>query len=145
MDMTCTSTGYSTVTGCNLTPTTTTAYTLYNCPTFPAWVAPWSDYTAGLPTPGDPGWGGFVLYTGTYSTSTAAASSTPTANDRFSSDFSNLRGEMGDDDTLGPGSAPIRFHRRDSHEVNYDYRAEWVARCVTAVEKQSFGFPLGML
>lgn len=51
---------------------------------------------------------------------------------------------MGDDDTIGPGDAPIRFRRTDRHGVNYDYRVEWVVGCITTVERQSFGFPLGM-
>jgi hypothetical protein len=63
--------------------------------------------------------------------------------DTFSSDFSSLRNQM-EDDTIGPGDAPIRFRRTDSHGVNYDYRVEWVAGCVTTVERQSFAFPLGM-
>ncbi|KAK4164601.1 glucan-beta-glucosidase [Cladorrhinum sp. PSN259] len=64
--------------------------------------------------------------------------------DEGSKGFSNLRGQMGDDDSIGPGDAPIRFNLKDSHDVNYDYRVEWVAGCVTTVQRQSFGFPLGM-
>ncbi|KAK4172863.1 hypothetical protein QBC36DRAFT_336990 [Triangularia setosa] len=63
---------------------------------------------------------------------------------RFSAEFSNLRREMGDDDTIGPGNAPIRFRRTDGKGVNYDFRVEWVAGCMTTVGRQSFGFPLGM-
>ncbi len=59
--------------------------------------------------------------------------------DTFSVDFSGLA-----DTTIGPGDAPIRLHRTDGHGVNYDYRVEWVAGCVTTVERQSFRFPLGM-
>lgn len=64
--------------------------------------------------------------------------------DRLSSDFSNLRRDMGDDDSIGPGDAPIRFRGTDSKGVNYDFRVEWVAGCVTTVGRQSFGFPLGL-
>ncbi|KAK4170847.1 glycosyl hydrolase family 71-domain-containing protein [Triangularia setosa] len=62
--------------------------------------------------------------------------------DRFSSEFSGLR--KGDDDTIGPEDAPIRFRRTDDKGVNYDFRVEWVAGCVTTVGRQSFRFPLGM-
>lgn len=51
---------------------------------------------------------------------------------------------MGDDDTIGPGDAPITLRKTDSKGVNYDFRVEWVAGCVTTVKRQSFGFPLGM-
>jgi hypothetical protein len=64
--------------------------------------------------------------------------------DGFSTDFSSLRSQMGNDDTIGPDDAPIRFRRTDSHGINYDYRVEWVAGCVTTVARQSFGFPLGL-
>ncbi|KAH9238229.1 glycoside hydrolase family 55 protein [Colletotrichum gloeosporioides 23] len=63
--------------------------------------------------------------------------------DNFSTAFSNLRGDMGDDDTLGPGDAAITLRRTDSHGVNYDYTCSWVPGCVTSVDRQSFGFPLG--
>ena len=64
--------------------------------------------------------------------------------DQFSVDFSSLRSQMGNDDSIGPGDAPIRYRRTDKHGINYDYRVEWVAGCVTTVARQSFGFPLGM-
>ncbi|OHW93690.1 glucan-beta-glucosidase [Colletotrichum incanum] len=63
--------------------------------------------------------------------------------DDFSQAFSNLRGDMGDDDTIGPGDAAIKLRRTDSHGVNYDYSCSWVPGCVTEVDRQSFGFPLG--
>ena len=63
--------------------------------------------------------------------------------DHFSTAFSNLRGEMGDDDTIGPGDEPITLRRTDGHGVNYDYSCAWVSGCVTEVDRQSFGFPLG--
>lgn len=44
----------------------------------------------------------------------------------------------------GPGMPRLRFAKRDSKGVNYDFRVEWVAGCVTTVKRQSFGFPLGM-
>ncbi|KAH6856895.1 pectin lyase fold/virulence factor [Chaetomium sp. MPI-CAGE-AT-0009] len=63
--------------------------------------------------------------------------------DDFSTAFSNLRTQMGDDDLLGPDDPPVTLRRTDSHGVNYDYSCSWVPGCVTEVEKQSFGFPLG--
>lgn len=63
--------------------------------------------------------------------------------DTFSTAFSNLRSQMGDDDSLGPQSGTVRLRRTDSHGVNYDFSCGWVPGCVTEVEKQSFGFPLG--
>ncbi|KAK2040789.1 hypothetical protein LZ31DRAFT_544520 [Colletotrichum somersetense] len=51
--------------------------------------------------------------------------------DDFFTAFSNLRGDMGDDDTLGPGDAAIKLRRADSHGVNYDYSCSWVPGCVT--------------
>jgi hypothetical protein len=59
--------------------------------------------------------------------------------DTFSVEFSDV--EL---DTVGPGDAPIRLRRTDHHGVNYDYRVEWLAGCVTTVERQSFQFPLGI-
>ncbi len=59
--------------------------------------------------------------------------------DTFSIDFSGLG-----DFTIGPNDAPLRLRRTDGHGVNYDYRVEWVAGCVTTVEKMSYRFPLGM-
>ncbi|KAK3370652.1 hypothetical protein B0H63DRAFT_319049 [Podospora didyma] len=50
---------------------------------------------------------------------------------------------MGDNDFLGPNSAPIALRRTDKHGVNYDFSCRWVSGCVTTVDKQSFGFPLG--
>lgn len=63
--------------------------------------------------------------------------------DSFSTAFSNLRSQMGDDDTLGPDSPPVRLRRTDSHGVNYDFSCSWVSGCVTEKSRQSFGFPLG--
>ncbi|OAL54205.1 pectin lyase fold/virulence factor [Pyrenochaeta sp. DS3sAY3a] len=63
--------------------------------------------------------------------------------DRFSTAFSNLRSHMGGDDSLGPQNGTVRLVRTDSHGVNYDFSCGWVPGCVTEVEKQSFGFPLG--
>ena len=59
--------------------------------------------------------------------------------DTFSVDFSGV--ELG---TVGPGDAPIKLRRTDRHGVNYDYRVEWLAGCVTTVDRQSFQFPLGI-
>jgi hypothetical protein len=61
--------------------------------------------------------------------------------DTFSNDFSSYGFDI---DTLGPGDAPLRLRRTDGHGVNYDYSVEWVAGCVTTVDRQSFRFPLGM-
>ncbi|KAK7729355.1 hypothetical protein SLS63_006228 [Diaporthe eres] len=63
--------------------------------------------------------------------------------DDFSQAFSNLRGSVGDDDTIGPGDGVFTLRRTDSHGVNYDYSCSWVPGCVTEVDRQSFGFPLG--
>ncbi|GKT58402.1 glucan 1,3-beta-glucosidase [Colletotrichum tofieldiae] len=63
--------------------------------------------------------------------------------DNYSTAFSNLRTQMGDDDLIGPGDATVRLRRTDSHGVNYDYSCSWIPGCVTEVDKQSFGFPLG--
>ncbi|KAL2272678.1 hypothetical protein FJTKL_06234 [Diaporthe vaccinii] len=63
--------------------------------------------------------------------------------DDFSQAFSNLRGSVGDDDTIGPGDGAVTLRRTDSHGVNYDYSCSWVPGCVTEVDRQSFGFPLG--
>jgi hypothetical protein len=63
--------------------------------------------------------------------------------DEFSTAFSNLRTQMGDDDLIGPADPPVTLRRTDGHGVNYDYSCRWVPGCVTEVEKQSFGFPLG--
>ncbi|ETS73390.1 hypothetical protein PFICI_14995 [Pestalotiopsis fici W106-1] len=62
--------------------------------------------------------------------------------DEYSNDFSNLRGQL-DDDSIGPGDAPYTLRRTDSHGINYDFSCSWVAGCVTEVDRQSFGFPLG--
>ncbi|GKT84487.1 glucan 1,3-beta-glucosidase [Colletotrichum tofieldiae] len=59
------------------------------------------------------------------------------------SGYCNLRTQMGDDDLIGPGDATVRLRRTDSHGVNYDYSCSWIPGCVTEVDKQSFGFPLG--
>jgi hypothetical protein len=66
----------------------------------------------------------------------------PGAQDNFSKDFSNLRGDVADD-SIGPGSAPWELRKQDGDDINYYFKAEWVSGCVTTVEKQSFGFPLG--
>jgi len=50
---------------------------------------------------------------------------------------------MGDNDLRGPTHLTITFRRTDSHGVNYDYTCGWIPGCVTEVDKQSFGFPLG--
>ncbi|KAF1993092.1 glycoside hydrolase family 55 protein [Amniculicola lignicola CBS 123094] len=63
--------------------------------------------------------------------------------DGFSTAFSNLRSQMGDDDSLGPNSPTVRLRKTDKHGVNYDYSCGWVPGCETTVAKQSFGFPLG--
>ncbi|KAF6821160.1 glucan-beta-glucosidase [Colletotrichum plurivorum] len=63
--------------------------------------------------------------------------------DGFSQAFSNMRTQMGDDDLIGPGDQPVKLRGTDSHGINYDYSCSWVPGCVTEVEKQSFGFPLG--
>ncbi len=65
------------------------------------------------------------------------------AQDDFSAAFSNLRTQMGGSDLLGPGDQPVTLRRTDSHGVNYDFSCRWVPGCVTSVEKQSFGFPMG--
>ena len=67
----------------------------------------------------------------------------PGDQDDFSTAFSNLRSQMGDDDSLGPDSPTVRLRRTDKHGVNYDYSCSWVPGCETEVSKQSFGFPLG--
>lgn len=63
--------------------------------------------------------------------------------DDFSQDFSDLEGEIGTDDTIGPGDQPVTLRRTDSHGVNYDFSCAWVPGCVTEVDRQDFGFPLG--
>lgn len=63
--------------------------------------------------------------------------------DDYSTAFSDLRTAMGDDDLIGPGDATVRLRRTDSHGVNYDYSCGWIPGCVTEVDMQSFGFPLG--
>jgi hypothetical protein len=61
----------------------------------------------------------------------------------FSQAFSNLRSQMGDDDSIGPNDGTVRLRRTDSHGVNYNFSCGWVQGCVTTVDRQSFGFPLG--
>ncbi|KAL2788774.1 pectate lyase superfamily protein-domain-containing protein [Aspergillus keveii] len=63
--------------------------------------------------------------------------------DDYSFDFSSLRSEMGDDDLIGPDDGPIAMWRTDTYGVNYYFSCNWIPGCVTEVEKQSFGFPLG--
>ncbi|TLD31026.1 hypothetical protein PspLS_01908 [Pyricularia sp. CBS 133598] len=63
--------------------------------------------------------------------------------DRFSTRFSGVRTEMGNDDSIGPGDPGISRRYTDNYGVNYDYSCRWVPGCVTDVAKQSFGFPLG--
>lgn len=63
--------------------------------------------------------------------------------DEFSTSFSGLRTGMGNSDTLGPGEPAVTMRYRDSHGVNYDYSCSWVPGCITSVDRQSFGFPLG--
>ncbi|KAK8080204.1 hypothetical protein PG997_008022 [Apiospora hydei] len=63
--------------------------------------------------------------------------------DQFSTEFSNLRTEMGDDDLIGPGDPAVQLRGRDNYGVNYDFTCSWVPGCVTEVDRQSFGFPLG--
>lgn len=45
--------------------------------------------------------------------------------------------------TIGPGDDPVTLHGTDKHGINYDFSAEWVHGCVTTVDRQSFGFPIG--
>jgi hypothetical protein len=66
----------------------------------------------------------------------------PDSQDDFSTEFSNLRGGVADD-SIGPDSSPWELRKKDGHGINYWFKAEWVAGCVTTVDKQSFGFPLG--
>jgi hypothetical protein len=61
----------------------------------------------------------------------------------FSQMFSNLVGELPDNDKIGPNTPPVKLRGIDRHGVNYDYSCSWVPGCVTTVEKQDFGFPLG--
>ncbi|KAK4115503.1 hypothetical protein N656DRAFT_383144 [Canariomyces notabilis] len=63
----------------------------------------------------------------------------PDDQDAFSRDFSALN-----IDTIGPDDGSFPYRVKDSHGVFYDYRVEWVAGCVTTVERQDFRFPLGM-
>ncbi|TRX94651.1 hypothetical protein FHL15_004423 [Xylaria flabelliformis] len=63
--------------------------------------------------------------------------------DELSGIFSGIDVGTGDDDTIGPGDMAIRLRGVDGHGVNYDYSCEWVAGCVTEVDRQSFRFPLG--
>ncbi|KAF9873206.1 putative glucan -beta-glucosidase protein [Colletotrichum karsti] len=63
--------------------------------------------------------------------------------DDYSTAFSDLRTQMGDNDLIGPGDPAVTLRRTDSHGVNYDYSCSWVPGCKTEVDKQSFGFPLG--
>ncbi|KAK3317119.1 glycosyl hydrolase family 71-domain-containing protein [Cercophora scortea] len=81
METSCTSTESSPSVGCSLTATTTTTYTPSGCPKLPAYTPIWSIYTADLPKPGDPNWGGYLLSTGTYeeSASTTTTTTGPTA------------------------------------------------------------------
>ncbi|KAI1333016.1 peptidase S8/S53 domain-containing protein [Xylariaceae sp. FL0255] len=60
--------------------------------------------------------------------------------DDYSQDFSNLDTQFG---SLGPDSAAVKLHQTDSHGINYDFSASWVPGCVTTVDTQNFGFPLG--
>lgn len=138
METACTSTESSTTSGC-MKPARMTTYTSSNCPRRAAYTPPWSDYTGALPTPGGPGWNVYTWVTG--KTSTKPTAPTPTSNpntkpltrgpincfkesdfpghadlqpgdqDRFSVDFSSLRNGMGDDDTIGPGDAPITLRK----------------------------------
>ncbi|VBB82074.1 Putative glucan -beta-glucosidase [Podospora comata] len=126
----------------------------------------------GFRDPKDPSSEGYVAPTTTVSDTTSTSSS-PTSNPNFtpltrgpigcfdeadfpghgdiqsgeqndgSLAFSDIRLDMGDDDTIGPGDNPIRLRWTDGNDVNYDYQAEWVAGCETEVARQSFGFPLG--
>ncbi|KAI9154906.1 Glucan endo-1,3-alpha-glucosidase agn1 [Paramyrothecium foliicola] len=52
--------------GCNATPTTTTTRTTSGCPTLGAYVPWWTDVDQDVFGPGDDGWGGYVMSTGTY-------------------------------------------------------------------------------
>ncbi|KAK4213855.1 glucan-beta-glucosidase [Rhypophila decipiens] len=61
--------------------------------------------------------------------------------DNFSRQFSGL---FGADKTIGPGDASVEMRIKDSHGVNYDYKAEWVSGCKTTVDRQGFQFPLGL-
>ncbi|KAK4170859.1 glycosyl hydrolase family 71-domain-containing protein [Triangularia setosa] len=140
LETTCTSTESSTTSGCSMTPTRTTTYTSSNCPRLAGYKPAWSEYTGAVPTPGGPGWNVYTWATGTYTTkapNTPNPTPTPTLNP-------NAKPLTRDDDTIGPGDAPIRFRRTDDKGVNYDFRVEWVAGCVTTVGRQSFRFPLGM-
>ncbi|RWA10633.1 hypothetical protein EKO27_g4493 [Xylaria grammica] len=67
----------------------------------------------------------------------------PGDQDDFSQKFSDKEGDTGDD-TIGPGDPAFTLHGVDSHGVNYDYSCRWVDGCVTEVERQDFGFPLGV-
>ncbi|KAI1197901.1 hypothetical protein F5X97DRAFT_324116 [Nemania serpens] len=59
---------------------------------------------------------------------------------QFSQLFSDEDTEV---DTIGPDTPGVTLHGTDQHGINYDYSAEWVDGCVTTIDEQSFGFPLG--
>ncbi|GAW12853.1 hypothetical protein ANO14919_022240 [Xylariales sp. No.14919] len=67
----------------------------------------------------------------------------PGDQDDSSRKFSDKEGDT-DDDTIGPGDPAFTLHSVDSHGANYDYSCRWVDGCVTEVERQDFGFPLGV-
>ncbi|KAL2802026.1 pectate lyase superfamily protein-domain-containing protein [Aspergillus granulosus] len=125
----------------------------------------------GYQDPKDPSSGGYSAPTTTVTTTTTTTTTTPGTpttplvrgpincfdeadfpghadiqsgdQDDYSIAFSSLRTQMGDDDLIGPGDMAVTLRRTDSHGVNYHYSCSWVPGCVTEVDRQSFGYPLG--